>query len=93
MHRQFSISSRRSLPILASQRLSGSTLGEGMDWMTRNRVSVLAQSVSRCFLDHVIDRKLPLILMKRLAYLTVFEQGRFECFLGVHVGLFSLLNS
>ncbi|MHB1282125.1 MAG: hypothetical protein ACYCYL_12980 [Acidithiobacillus sp.] len=64
-----------------------------MDWMTRNRVSVSAQSVSRCFLDHVIDRKPPLILMKRLAYLTAFEQGRFECFLGIHVGLFSLLNS
>ena len=40
------ISCIRSLPTRASQRLSGSTLGDGMDWMIRNIVSVLAQSVA-----------------------------------------------
>jgi hypothetical protein len=38
----FSISSRRSLPIRASHRLNGSALGEGIDWMVLNTVSVSA---------------------------------------------------
>src|SRR6266568_3442179 len=37
----------RSCPTFASQRLKGSALGEGMDWMMRNRPSVLEQSI-RC---------------------------------------------
>src|ERR1035441_9143617 len=39
----FSISSSRSLPTRASQRLNGSALGLGIDWMRRKRPSMVQQ--------------------------------------------------
>jgi hypothetical protein len=43
------VSWMRSNPTFASHCLNGSAFFEGMDWMMRNSVSMLAQSVMRIF--------------------------------------------
>ena len=47
-HRRFGSAGTEG-PTRASQRLNGSALGDGMDWMMRRSCSVLATSVRRIF--------------------------------------------